>query len=87
MWRDSLDWIAIVRNKHCGLCELIVRTLVQDPSFIEAVRGGQAAKVNIAARGAGKVIWKPIEEDSKESDVSKTDLRSGWCVENGCMVR
>ena len=34
-----------------------------------------------------KVIWKPIEEDSKDSDVSKTDLRSGWCVENGCMVR
>jgi hypothetical protein len=87
LWRDSLDWIAIAMNKDCGLCKLIVRTLFQDASFREATRGGQAVKVNIAARDVGKAIWKPVEKDSKESDVANMVLRSGWCVENGCMVR
>ena len=27
------------------------------------------------------------EEDSEESDVADMDLRSDWCVENGCLVR
>ena len=81
LWRDSLDFIAIVKSRHCGLCRLIVKTLFQDLSFREAVRGGQAAKVRIAARDVGKVIWKPVQA------ASEMDLRSGWCVENGGMVR
>ena len=43
-------------NKRCALCKLIVRTLFQNPSFIEAVRGGQAAKIRIVSRDIGKVI-------------------------------
>lgn len=74
-------------NKRCGLCKLIVKTLFQEAGFIEAMRGGQAAKVTIAARDVGKVIWRPVEEDVKESDVANMDLRGGWCVENGYMVR
>ena len=74
-------------NKHCGLCKLIVRTLFQSPGFIEAVRGEQAAKVGIAARDVGKVIWRPVEQDNTEFTIADLDLRSGWCVEGGCMVR
>ena len=65
-WRDSLDWKAIVMNKRCGLCKLIVRTLFQSPGFIEAVRGGQAAEIRIAARDVGKVIWRPMEKDNTD---------------------
>ena len=85
--RDALEWTAIVKNKHCGLCKLIVRTLFQDASFIEAMRGGQSAKVKIVDRDVGKVIWKPVVEDGKEPDLAKGDLRSGWVYGNGCMVR
>lgn len=85
--RDSLEWIAILRNKDCGLCKLIVRMLVQDPTFVEAIRGGQNAEVRIASRDVGKVIWKPVEEHNQESNVAKMDLRTGWCVENGRMVK
>ena len=72
-------------NKHCGLCKLIVRTLFQNPSFIKAVRGGQAAVVRIAARDVGKVIWRPVEQDSTNFTFVDLDLRSGWCGEDGCM--
>ena len=54
---------------------------------MEAIRGGQTAKVRIASRDVGKVIWKPMEENNQESDVAEMDLRTGWCVVNGCMVR
>jgi hypothetical protein len=74
-------------NNKCGLCKLIVKTLFQDPSFVEAVRGGVAAKVNIASRDAGKVLWRPVEEDDTEYGVANMNLRSGWYVENGSMVR
>ena len=74
-------------NKHCGLCKLIVRTLFQNPSFIEAVRGGQAAEVRIASRDVGKIIWRPVEQDNTDFTIADLDWRSGWCVEDGCMVR
>ena len=74
-------------NKHCGLCKLIVRTLFQDPSFIEAVRGNQAAELRIAASDDGKVIWRPVEQDNTDFTIADLNWRSGWCVEDGCMVR
>lgn len=74
-------------NKHCGLCKLIVRTLFQNPSFIEAVRGGQAAEVSITARDVGKVIWRPVEQENTDFTIADLNWRSGWCVEDGRMVR
>ena len=74
-------------NKRCGLCKLIVRTLFQNPSFIEAVRGGQAAEIRIAARDVGKVIWRPVEQEHTEFTIGDLEWRSGWCIEDGCMVQ
>ena len=74
-------------NKRCGLCKLIVRTLFQNPSFIEAVKGGQAAEIRIVARDVGKVIWRPVEQDSTDFTIGDLEWRSGWCIEDGCMVR
>lgn len=64
-------------SKHCGLCKLIVRTLFQSPSSIEAVRGGQAAEVRITASDVGKVIWRPVERDDTEFTIADLNLRSG----------
>lgn len=85
--RDSLSWRAIVTNKYCGLCKLIVRTLFQSPGFLEAVRAGQAANVNIVSRQVGKVIWRPVEQDNAEISIADLNLRSDWCAEDGCMVK
>ena len=74
-------------NKHCGLCKLIVRTLFQIPNFIEAARGGQAAEVRIAAREPAKVTWRPVEQENTEFTIADLDWRSGWCIEDDCMVR
>ena len=62
-------------------------TLFQNPSFIEAVRGGQAAEIRIAARDVGKVIWRPMEHDNIDFTIGDLEWRSGWCIEDGCMVR
>ena len=74
-------------NEHCGLCKLIVRTLVQSAGFFEHVRGGQELKISIASRHVGKVIWRPVEQDNAEITIANLDLHNGWCVEDGCMVR
>ncbi|KAL2040675.1 hypothetical protein N7G274_006654 [Stereocaulon virgatum] len=84
---DSLKWLSIVMNNNCGRCKLIVKTLCQGPGFVEATRGIMAAKVNIASKDAGKLVWRPVEEDNTGYGVANKDLRSGWYLENGSMVR
>ena len=51
------------------------------------MRGGQAAEIRIATRDVGKVIWRPVEQDNTEFTIGDLEWRSGWCIEDGCMVR
>ena len=85
--RASQNWRAFVTNKHCGLCKLIVKTLFQSPDFSEAVRAGHVAEVIINSGYVGKVIWRPVARDNAGVTIADRDLRSGWCVEDGCMVK
>jgi hypothetical protein len=88
MRKDSLDWIAILKNKPCPFCKLIVKTLCQDPGFIEAVTGGQPAKVSVYARAVGKVTWRESDcSENREPCDATTSSHSGWRLENGGITR